>query len=181
MDRLGSRDPILIIMHVHISDFNSIPLFSHQGFTHIVSIGAHDQVLPHFGRFQGHFTLYRYAFDDVSHLCPEGPTRSIMEQLLEDLSHIPDEANVLIHCTAGHSRSPAAAFLLMVLNGQAYEQAYAAITQIRGPQIKPNILMIQLADQIMNCDGLMVGFAARASGQESWLTEAARTLPEITQ
>jgi predicted protein tyrosine phosphatase len=73
----------------------------------------------------------------------------------------PDEAPLLIHCVAGISRSMAAALITLVV--KAPERELDAARQVRSaaPHAYPNRRMIELADQLLACEGRLV--AARAA------------------
>lgn len=63
---------------------------------------------------------------------------------------------LLIHCWAGVSRSPAAAFIIACdRKSSGHEQALAHSLRERAPYATPNRLMVELADQILGHSGAM--------------------------
>lgn len=66
-------------------------------------------------------------------------------------------APVLVHCWAGVSRSPAAAYILAcAAAGQGSEYALATALRTAAPYATPNARMIALADGLLGRDGRMV-------------------------
>lgn len=156
-------------MTIDICDFDSVPLFADKGITHVISLGSHGMPLPALGQFRGAFTLHRFVFDDLSHLDPKGPSMDIVADLIDAFAAIPDEgSHVLFHCTAGRSRSPAAALIFLAMRRVSFADAYTAISKGRGGDIQPNALMIQLADHLLGYDGAMLDYVVKASGQTEW-------------
>lgn len=67
------------------------------------------------------------------------------------------DATVLIHCHAGVSRSPAAAYILAcALHPSGEEPALAADLRAICPEATPNALMIALADEALGRGGAMI-------------------------
>ncbi|HVV40605.1 MAG TPA: protein tyrosine phosphatase [Nitrobacter sp.] len=76
---------------------------------------------------------------------------------------------ILIHCWAGISRSSAAAFILACDRHPGREQAIADELRRRAPFATPNPLMVALADDLLACDGRMIGaIAAIGRGAEAF-------------
>jgi predicted protein tyrosine phosphatase len=94
-------------------------------------------------------------FDDV--IVPGGryrpPERTDIEQLLAfDRDHKTTDT-LVIHCTAGISRSTAALVILLAQRRPGTEPAvFAELREIR-PQAWPNSLMIGLADELLGAQG----------------------------
>ena len=93
---------------------------------------------------------------------PEAPTRRDIKRLVSvgrQIAGPGSDAVILIHCAAGISRSPAAAFIFFCLHlgpgreQEALEMA-AASREVSG--IWPNDLMVRYADEIMGRNGAMV-------------------------
>jgi predicted protein tyrosine phosphatase len=102
--------------------------------------------------------LLTLRFDDV--IAPGGayrpPARADIERLLAfDRDH--DALDTLvIHCTAGISRSTAAFAILLAQRRPATEaDVFAELRAVR-PQAWPNSLMIALADDVLGADGRLV-------------------------
>jgi predicted protein tyrosine phosphatase len=97
-------------------------------------------------------------FDDV--IVPGGgfqpPEREDIERLLAfDRDHRADEL-LLVHCTAGISRSTAAlAIVLAQRRPGAEADAFAAVRSAR-PKAWPNSLMVALADDLLGAEGRLV-------------------------
>jgi predicted protein tyrosine phosphatase len=102
--------------------------------------------------------LLTLRFDDV--IVPGGgfrpPDRDDIERLLAfDLNHRAGEL-LLVHCTAGISRSTAAlAILLAQRRPGAEADAFAAVRAAR-PKAWPNSLMVALADDVLDAQGRLV-------------------------
>lgn len=65
------------------------------------------------------------------------------------------DMNVAVHCSLGMSRSPA--FLYIILYS-LYKDASVAIQKLKeiAPNAVPNPYIIQLADQYLQCDGILI-------------------------
>ena len=71
-------------------------------------------------------------------------------------------APMLIHCLAGISRSTAAAYVLACARtAPGREAEIAAQLRDRSPSATPNILMVALADDVLERDGAMVAAIKR--------------------
>jgi predicted protein tyrosine phosphatase len=67
------------------------------------------------------------------------------------------QAPLLIHCWAGISRSPAAAFIsLCALNPEGAELELARSLRRASPTAYPNRLLVALGDEILSRDGRMI-------------------------
>jgi predicted protein tyrosine phosphatase len=162
---------------ISICDYHSVGSHAHLPITHIVSIGNDcPDLRPFCGK---EFTMYRFVFDDISGPCPTGPSHSMMRDMigtfqairfLQVLAEPEPSTHVLFHCAAGISRSPAAAFVFLVVLGWSYKDAYAELLRVRGI-VQPNLYMIKLADKLLSKNGEMVSFVAHASGHADWLTQ----------
>jgi predicted protein tyrosine phosphatase len=112
---------------------------------------------PALAEFRGDLLVLR--FDDV--IVPGGkyraPEREDIERLLEfDREHVENDT-LVIHCTAGISRSTAAFAILAAQRHPAAEaEVFAELRAIR-PRAWPNSLMIALADEILEARGRLVG------------------------
>lgn len=124
--------------------------------------------------------LYRFSFYDLSDDHPSFQKHidsGFNPPTLEDINNIFDKyyeirhpnANILIHCKAGISRSTAVAFILYYHHlrftrrarnyAKAKEDAWNEIMKIR-PIAEPNILIIKHADKYLNEKGALLKFAA---------------------
>ncbi len=63
---------------------------------------------------------------------------------------------MVVHCLMGISRSGAAAYIaLCALSEPGQEAAIARALRDAGPHIQPNLLMVQIADELLERDGRM--------------------------
>jgi predicted protein tyrosine phosphatase len=89
------------------------------------------------------------------------PEAAHIRQLIDFLGSWDRESPLLIHCHAGISRSPAAAFIaLCLLCPQISEEALAQRLREASPAAKPNRLIVRLADDILGRQGRMVAACA---------------------
>jgi len=68
-----------------------------------------------------------------------------------------DDDVVMIHCSAGISRSTATAILLLMLHGADEEEAFNAVEQNR-PNMNPNTLILRFADELLGMDGGLIEY-----------------------
>jgi predicted protein tyrosine phosphatase len=113
-------------------------------------------VPPALADFPGELLVLR--FDDV--IVPSAryqpPERDDIERLLEfDREHLEHDP-LVIHCTAGISRSTAAFAILVAQRRPGTEaDVFAELRSIR-PKAWPNSLMIALADELLEARGRLV-------------------------
>lgn len=147
-----------------------VPAFAQSQITDIVSIGDVEMWLPDLSRFSPVPKLHRFEFNDICHVADVSPTQEHIKNLLtlfDTFLARTEDSRILFHCTAGRSRSTAAAFIFYVRAGISYSEAYRSVEQARGA-IAPNILMVKYADILMNQGGKMLEHAAsyRPDAQE---------------
>jgi predicted protein tyrosine phosphatase len=80
-----------------------------------------------------------------------------------------DDAPLLIHCAAGISRSMAAALIALVVKAGGNEMEAARRIREAAPHAWPNRRMIALADEILGCEGRLIG-AREAMGPADFMT-----------
>lgn len=101
----------------------------------------------------------RLIMNDIDHPA-EGlvaPEAAHIHQLLDFLSGWDQETPLLVHCHAGISRSPAAAFIAMcLLRPQTPEDELAQRLRAASAAAKPNRLLVRLADQVLGREGRMI-------------------------
>lgn len=96
-------------------------------------------------------------FDDEENQFKFGcPTFDQCVSIVDWLSAVVDEP-VLIHCNAGVSRSTAAGVALLALRGET--NIPAIMNDLRGDAARPNILMCEYFDDIINMGGELVEVA----------------------
>jgi predicted protein tyrosine phosphatase len=89
------------------------------------------------------------------------PEAHHIHTLVEFLARWDQESPLLIHCHAGISRSPAAAFIaLCLLSPQMSEEALARRLREASPAAKPNRLIVRLADEVLGREGRMIAACA---------------------
>ena len=101
----------------------------------------------------------RLGFHDV-----ESKTHSQMPPSIGDVEQIIEIANrwkgsnkpILIHCTAGVSRSPAAALILASIRQPNKETELARYLRRQAPYCRPNKLMIKLAGRALSQEGRLI-------------------------
>lgn len=113
--------------------------------------------------------LYNYLHLDLADVLRSTPrwraaTPSQIVQLVRFVrewsknSHAP----LVVHCHAGRSRSPAAAYIaLCSLNPQVSEKRIVEVMKAASSDLSPNMRMIALADKILKRDGRMFEAAKR--------------------
>lgn len=97
-------------------------------------------------------------FNDIAAPRPGliAPSLATVKAIIDLGRALPAEATLLVHCFAGVSRSPAAAYILACAAGEAGdEHAIAQRLRATSPKATPNPLMISLADDILKRGGVM--------------------------
>jgi predicted protein tyrosine phosphatase len=101
----------------------------------------------------------RLALNDIiapqpGMICP-GPEH--VDALISFVRRWNHDGALLIHCHAGVSRSPAAAYIaLCALNPEAPELELASRLRQASPTAIPNALMVELADELLARRGRMI-------------------------
>lgn len=80
-------------------------------------------------------------FDDVDDpALPDAPQREHLDRALSWVDRLPETARLVVHCTAGVSRSTALAYALLCQKLPG-EDAMAHVLNVR-PEARPNLLMM---------------------------------------
>jgi len=121
--------------------------------THLLSlVDPNDRMpTPHRILRENHLSV---CFDDVE--SPElsgAPTETDLEAIVAWVDRLPDSARLVIHCTAGVSRSAAVAFGLMC-RGHDIELARDRLLETQ-PNASPNALVTTLMDRMFNMGGAL--------------------------
>lgn len=162
---------------IAVCGLHEVPFYAQTGITDIISIGDPGMHLPNITQFPNPPLTHRFEFTDICHVAPAGdkdvsPTEADVAALLKlFLTFLvrTGDSSILFHCTAGRARSTAAAFVLCVLSGATYQEAFDQIVRIRGA-ISPNLLMIAYADKLMEHEGRMLDFiAAQRPDAPEWV------------
>ncbi len=134
-----------------IDELGTAPLAAARRIVSIIDSGAAER--PELRGLSAEILTLR--FDDV--ITPDSklraPTRADIERLVAfDQDHQTDDM-LVIHCTAGISRSTAALAILLAAREPGSEAViFEQLRQIR-PQAWPNSLMIGLADDVLGTGG----------------------------
>lgn len=80
------------------------------------------------------------------------PTRKDIKDILETAAMVPEDGRLLVHCTAGKSRSTAVAMGILVQNGLTPQQAFDKVKALQ-PSMFPNRLMIEYIDDHLGLGG----------------------------
>lgn len=98
------------------------------------------------------------------------PSAEMIRQIIDLGRGLPENATLLVHCFAGVSRSPAAAYILACaasLPGGELSIAYRLRTA--APKATPNALMVSLADAVLQrCGAMRAAIAAIGRGAEAY-------------
>jgi len=140
--------------------------YSHKGVSHILSICAPKYPTPTPEWFTG---VHKHVFfqdvvssKDAAALGAKAPTTADIREVLKYgreclVASRVEPIHLLIHCTHGASRSPAAAYAILCLwLGKGREvQAKDFLLKIR-PGAVPNLLVVAYADKLIRRGGKMV-------------------------
>lgn len=161
-------------MHVpHISicgvvDFNKI---NPKRYSHVISIWHPN---PHLERFQRQMRegfnkadILFCTFNDVetSEEDNSAPESDDVATALEYARNLPDDADLLIHCMAGISRSTATAMAIIsqALGEGSEREAAITVRELRSIA-NPNRLILQHADELLERNGALLDAAEEVFG-----------------
>ena len=155
---------------LHVCAAAELPRHAGKGVTHLLSIDAPEFPAATPSWFSG---IHKHVFfldvtDAVNANAPNiADIRKILRLGRDCLLHSRKaETHLLIHCAAGTSRSPAAAYAILCLwLGKGCEnEAMERLLRIR-PDIFPNRLVIEYADRILHRGGRMLNAIRGAMGK----------------
>jgi predicted protein tyrosine phosphatase len=139
-----------------------------------ISLISPDAEVPDLGLGERHHVL---RFNDIAE--PRdglvAPAPSLIRTLFEYADRTRQEgADLMVHCFAGISRSPAAAFVLACRYRPEIDAArHADILRRLCPEATPNALMVALADEALQAQGRMVSaIMAIGRGREAFEGQA---------
>jgi len=166
MDRLAPFD-------ISICGISELPLHSDLGISHVLSILDPQWPVPDaFGSFGEHARL-ELRFHDIIEETPGMvlPRREHVEQVLafgRDMMAEPSgQANLLVHCHAGISRSTASMLLILA---QAIPEMKAQTLAEEVLRIRekawPNLRLIEMGDALLGRGGAIVSAAHRLYGTQ---------------
>ena len=127
----------------------------------------------------------RVSIHDITERTPTRilPDTEHIAELVDFLHNWERKTSLLIHCVAGISRSMAAAMIALNLSETEHEYDNARYMRRTAPHAKPNRRMIELADQMLNHHGRLLG-ALDAMGPAKPLSTGPLvgfTLPRLTR
>ena len=123
--------------------------------SHVLTIIGPDTTAPVCSNLN-HLTL---RANDIVNATPGliAPDPILIQSILDFADIWQRRAPMLIHCLAGISRSTAAAYILVcAATPPGAEDAIAVKLRTASPTATPNLLMVALADDILERDGAMV-------------------------
>jgi len=103
----------------------------------------------------------RLEFHDVVSDSPKdalrvAPSIAHVQCILDFAKRWDGRTRVLVHCTAGVSRSPAAAIAILSARNPGQEREIARLLRIRAPWVNPNLRIIRLADDLLGRRGALI-------------------------
>jgi predicted protein tyrosine phosphatase len=127
--------------------------FKHET-THILTILDHDEefILP---SYVSQENWKRFNCSDTHDLDnSKVPTKKLVKEILDWAKELPEDANLLVHCFAGISRSTSIAMAIMIqkYGVRAIDHAIDHVSSMRRV-CAPNKLITQYADEILGCNG----------------------------
>ncbi len=143
---------------ISVSSLNHlVPVVRRTKPSHILSLLSPNQDTPREIRAAPAAKLH-LSFNDITEARPDliMPSAAIIEDILVFSRSWSGEQPLLVHCWAGISRSSAAAYLIACDRNPGREDEIAMDLRRRAPFATPNRLMIELADDILVCNGRMV-------------------------
>ena len=123
--------------------------------SYLVSIGAPEDELP--AGYSNVPRRMRLLFGDTE-TAEHGASYADIQRLIDLAKELSgSNVNVLIHCEAGVSRSPAAALILYTcLLGQNSERQAMDLVLRQRPFARPNRRMVELADKLLGREGRLM-------------------------
>ena len=153
---------------LYVTEQKFVPDFYDRAITHLVSIGNVGEKKPFISHWPKKPMVCRVEFSDVTNMdtpvCfhATAPDENHVNKIINFGNHIKrcldagEKVNLLCHCAAGISRSTAAAFVIVnTIKGPGFEQKCLQVIYDARPIMCPNVLVVRLADKIMNVGGKM--------------------------
>ena len=126
--------------------------------THLVTLLHNDGILPTPAAISTANHL-RLSLHDISTPQPGMVHAGVehVERILTFVRAWDRRAPMVVHCLAGISRSTATAFMAAcALNPRAPESAIAESIRELSPTASPNLLLVEIADRLLQRDGRMI-------------------------
>ena len=114
---------------------------------------------------------------DYEHAGYKSPQPGEIAQIIEFGTAWGASGALVVHCFAGISRSSAAAMTLLCLHNPGREQELADLLRAQSAHVRPNPLMIEFADELLNCQGRLVDAVASMSPPEFTIPAPATIIP----
>jgi predicted protein tyrosine phosphatase len=137
-ERAVEFDPTTIISLMDPDDSYSVP--AGPSLREHIKINVHDAVSSEFTN------PTRYVV----------PTEAHVRRIIDFASRWDGVQRTLVHCTAGVSRSPAVALVLLAARNPGHEIQIALLLRKRGPWASPNPLIVKIADKLLGRKGVLV-------------------------
>lgn len=85
------------------------------------------------------------------------PTRKVINEVLEEVASwdLDDDSKVVIHCSAGKSRSTAIALGVLIQAGMTPKDALAKV-KLLSPAMLPNRLIVEYVDDYLGLNGALI-------------------------
>ncbi len=87
------------------------------------------------------------------------PREEHIEQLLEFGYQLDEDADIVIHCVMGLSRSPAAMMILLAQKNPKRAEDVVGWICRKVPSVRPNRLMLAIGDRLLGCGGALLSSA----------------------
>jgi len=84
------------------------------------------------------------------------PSPTHVKRILDFATAWDGQSRLLVHCTAGVSRSPAAALAILSARNPGQEREIARLLRLRAPWVNPNLRIIRLADDLLGRRGDLI-------------------------
>lgn len=130
----------------------------------VISLIAHegDDRCPCRGQ---HHLIMRFDDAEVEEVFHEekwwyGPSQDQIAAILHWAERIPAHDSLLVHCTAGKSRSTAIAMAVLIQAGETPEEALHCVVEARAAEgsniVVPNRLIVRYADELLDLGGAFI-------------------------
>ena len=118
------------------------------------AIGLFDPDNPH--RPEAGDTYHQECFFDLEDQTAgsQGPDVEAVARILRYAANIVAGDRVLVHCTAGISRSTAVAILVLVSRGMTPGGAFGHVERLR-PAMSPNMLILEHGERLLRLNGAL--------------------------
>jgi predicted protein tyrosine phosphatase len=97
-------------------------------------------------------------FDDTEVNNPESKwvaaTRDDIERIFAFTKNLTDGDRLLVHCQAGHGRSPAILMGVLMQHGMSADDAFESVLEIRSAAI-PNRMIVDIIDDVLSTEGAL--------------------------